>query len=348
MKLRWTIAQLTLREPLRISRSVMSRRDAVGVIIECDGLAGHGEVVTSRYLGLDTTGIIALLTGFQPVLEAFDAPEDLLDNLHACSPALQGAPAVLAAVDAALHDLVGLRSGKPVHEVLGDPLWTEVATAYTIGITDAEHAARAAADLTGRGFTVLKVKTGSANPARDITRLAAIRQAAPRASLLLDANGAWDAEQAVRILDAVAHLDVAAVEQPIPPGDPDRLAWIGARTPVPVIADEDAASLADVRRIAGAVHGINVKLAKCGGIKPAQEIISAAQAANMDVMLGCLVSSSLGIAPAVHLTGAARWVDLDGHLLLRHDPWTGIGGADGVLRLNGRAGLGVVGAQEAA
>lgn len=110
---------------------------------------------------------------------------------------------------------------------------------------------------------------------------------------------------------------------------------------MPVVADEDAATVSDVRRLAGAVAGVNIKLAKCGGITAAREIIDVATGYDMDVMLGCLVTSSLGIAPAVHLTGRARWVDLDGHLLLADDPWTGLGGHDGTLRLAGTPGLGV-------
>lgn len=343
MRLDWTVTELVLREPLRISRSVMDRREAVTLSIACDGMVGHGEVVTSRYLGLDVPTIAALLTGFRPVLETFATPEGLLGELHDATPTLRGAPGVLAAVDTALHDLTGLRAGKAVHELVDTPLWTEVPTAYTIGISEPAHAARTAAILTSRGFTVFKVKAGAEDVAQDLVRIRAVRRAVPRATLLLDANGAWSAEQTVRFLDATSDVDLAAVEQPIPPGHPDRLAWISARTPVPVIADEDAATVVDVRRLAGAVSGVNVKLAKSGGISAAREVIDAARATGTDVMLGCLVSSSLGIAPAVHLSGLARWVDLDGHLLLAHDPWSGIGGDDGTLRLSGRPGLGVIG-----
>jgi L-alanine-DL-glutamate epimerase-like enolase superfamily enzyme len=134
---------------------------------------------------------------------------------------------------------------------------------------------------------------------------------------------------------------VVAVEQPIAPGNPDGLRWIGERTDVPVILDEDVQGPGDVGALAGCAAGVNIKLAKCGGIVPALALIDEAHRAGMDVMLGCLVASSLGIAPAVHLTGYARWVDLDGHLLLAEDPWTGIGGEDGLLRLDDGPGLAV-------
>jgi L-alanine-DL-glutamate epimerase-like enolase superfamily enzyme len=329
VKLDWTVYGLELRSPLRISRSVMARRDAVRVVIECDGVRGHGEVVTSQYYGLDVERITGLLRDLAPVVaECADPAELTLPELP---------PGVLAAVDTALHDLKALRQGIPVHQLVGVPQWTDVPTAYTIGIGEPEAAAARAAYLASRGFTVLKVKVGSEH---DVATVNAVRAAAPDVRLILDPNGGWTAEQAVRVVDQLTGVD--ALEQPIAPGQWDELAWLRERCPVPLIADEDAATAADVRALAGLVDGVNVKLAKCGGITAAREIIDVARASGLDVMLGCLVASSLGIAPAVHLTGHARWVDLDGHLLLADDPWTGIGGEDGTLRLSGVPGLGVV------
>ena len=110
---------------------------------------------------------------------------------------------------------------------------------------------------------------------------------------------------------------------------------------MPIIADEDAVGLEDVRRLAGRVQGVNVKLAKCGGVHAALRIAEAIEDSGTALMLGCLTASSLDLAPAVHLADRARWADLDGHLLLAHDPWSGIGGTDGFVRANARPGLGV-------
>jgi L-alanine-DL-glutamate epimerase-like enolase superfamily enzyme len=336
VKVDWTVRGLTLRTPLRISRSVMARRDAVRVVLEHDGWRGHGEVVTSVFYGLDVDRITVLLQEFRSVAAGSSSPEALLAEL----PGLDFPAGVLAAVDAALHDLVAVRSGRPVHALLGIPQWTDVPTACTIGITDPASAAAAAAALARRGFRVLKVKVGGE---QDVEAVTAVHAAAPEVRLLLDPNGGWTPERSVRVVDRLtaAGVVVDALEQPIPPGDPAGLAWVHDRCPVPLVADEDAATAADVRALAGIVDGVNVKLAKCGGISAALEIIAAARESGLDVMLGCLVASSLGIAPAVHLTGHARWVDLDGHLLLADDPWTGIGGEDGTLRLTGAPGLGV-------
>ncbi|MFI8275567.1 dipeptide epimerase [Streptomyces sp. NPDC085929] len=340
MKLTWSTTELELAEPLRISRSVMARRDAVWVAIEHGGLRGWGEAVSSDYLGLPTDRILRHLAASRPGIERLPDPETAWGE-----PAVWTLPelpaGVLAAMEAALIDLVGKRAGRPAHQLLGSDAAPAVATARTIGIVPPVAAAAQVAGLALSGFTVLKVKAGSPDPADDLARVKAVRTAAPDASLLLDPNGAWTERQALDLLPRFAALGVDAVEQPIAPGRPDALARVAKESPVPVIADEDAVSYEDAVALAGLVHGVNVKLAKCGGVRAALRIHEALRGSGTDLMLGCLTASSLGIAPAVHLADRARWVDLDGHLLLADDPWTGIGGADGTVRAANRAGLGV-------
>lgn len=342
MRLTWRTVGLALAEPLRISRSVMSRRDAVAVTVEHDGLRGHGEAVSSAYLGLPAERITAHLARLRPMLEGLPDPETAWAAAAAGGPAWEEHPAgVRAAVEAAVLDLVGKRAGEPAHRMLGTGAPPAAATARTIGMVRAVRAGADAGRLARAGFSGLKVKAGSADPAHDLARVEAVRAAAPGARLLLDPNGAWSEQQARRLLPAFAALGVEAVEQPVAPGSPEVLARVARHSPLPVIADEDAASYEDAVRLAGRVHGVNIKLAECGGVHAALRICAALQGSGTDVMLGCLAASSLGIAPAVHLVDRARWVDLDGHLLLACDPWTGIGGTDGTVRAGPRPGLGV-------
>ncbi|MBL1090618.1 MULTISPECIES: dipeptide epimerase [Streptomyces] len=342
MKATQRTVRLDLAEPLRISRSTMAARDAVWLTVEHDGLRGHGEVVTSVYYGLDAGTLERLLAAVATDLRRFRDPEGALDALRAGELAGEDTPpAVTAAVESALLDLAGKRVGSPVHRLLGAATAPVAATARTIGITSPVRAAAEARCLTASGFAVIKVKAGAPDPEEDVERVRVIRDAAPPARLLLDPNGAWTTAQAEALLPRFAELGVEAVEQPLAPGDPEALGALAARSPLPVIADEDAVSLEDARRLAGRVHGVNVKLAKCGGVHAALRIAEAIDGSGTALMLGCLTASSLGLAPAVHLADRARWADLDGHLLLAHDPWAGIGGTDGFVRASGLPGLGV-------
>ncbi|WP_405010959.1 dipeptide epimerase [Kitasatospora sp. NBC_01539] len=346
MRLHARTVHLRLTEPLRISRSVMAARDAVEIALHHDGLTGHGEAVASPYLGLPADRIRRALSGLAPALARLPDPETALAELRGGAPLFAELPAgVRAAVEAALLDLAGHRAGLPVHRLLGAAAPPSAATARTLGITAPHRAAAEAARLAAAGFTLLKVKAGSPDRADDLARVRAVRDAAPGVRLLLDPNGGWTAEETPRLLAAFAALGVEAVEQPVAPGRPDLLAALAARSPLPIVADEDAVTPEDALRLADRVHGVNVKLAKCGGVTAALRIFDALRGSGTRVMLGCLTASSLGIAPAVHLADHAHWADLDGHLLLAHDPWQGIGGTDGTVRTGGLPGLGVHRAQ---
>ncbi|CAL9324617.1 L-Ala-D_L-Glu epimerase [Streptomyces sp. enrichment culture] len=318
----------------------MAAREAVWLTVEHEGQHGHGEAVTSVYYGLDTETLTRLLHAETRWLARFATPESALEALR--DGERPGAPpAVVAAVESALLDLVGKRAGVPVHELLGAPAAPAARTARTIGLIPAGRAAAQAARLVRDGFSVLKIKAGARDPAEDVERVRAVRAAAAHARLLLDPNGAWDADTARRLLPLFAELGVEAVEQPLRPGDPEALARLAEGSPLPIVADEDAVGVEDARRLAGRVQGINVKLAKCGGVYAALRIAGLLEGSGTELMLGCLTASTLGIAPAVHLADRARWADLDGHLLLADDPWTGIGGHDGTVRASREPGLGV-------
>lgn len=342
MRITWQTTRLELARPLRISRAALSARDAVWVCLREDGHTGWGEVVTSPRLGLDRDRVDAALSRWTGTHAG--GAEDLrtrLPHLRATLPA-----PIVSALDSAVHDLLARRAGLPVATVVGAPRRDRMPTACTIGLTTPEDAAERATELTGAGFSMVKIKLGAPDPADDLATVRAVRRAAPTATLLLDPNGAWDVTTAIRVLTALAELDIAAVEQPVPPGRLPWLAAVAAAVPIPILADEDAGTLADLDALPAAIGGINIKLAECGGLHAASAMITRAADRGWDILLGCQAASSLGIAPAAHLLGHARWADLDGHLLLANDPWTGLGGHDGLLSTPAGPGLGVTRAPE--
>ncbi len=341
MRLEWTTTRIELTEPLRISRATMAERDAVCVTLSHDGVSGRGEVVTSPRLGITGATIGRALAGTAEWVARASDPDALRAALPVLRRRLADALPVAAAVDIAVHDHLAIRDGQPLCSYLGMPPWDSVPTAYTLGIGPPLATARSAARLITAGFSVLKLKLGERDPAADIARVRAVRAAAPTATLILDPNGAWDTGTAVRILTELADLEIAAVEQPVPAGRPEQLDAVARAVPMPVIADEDAGSVEQLAALPPTVAGINIKLAECGGLDAAALMIDWARRSGVDVMLGCQVSTSLGIAPAAHLSGAARWVDLDGHLLIAADPWCGLGDFDGRLRRPAGPGLGI-------
>lgn len=333
MKLQWTTRTLELARPFRISRSVMSARDAVTVTVTgaAPHLVGSGEVVSSVYAKLDVGRIEAQLCRVRERCSDEASLTRVLAAVH---------PAVAAAVWSAVAELRALTEERSVAAHLGLPLPAEVPISRTLGIGTPRAMAAEAADVAGRGVRLLKVKT-DADGAESVRRLAAVAGAAPDTTMIVDPNESWTLATALQVLADTQDLPVVGLEQPLPSSEHDELRELRSRTGIPVIADEAVHTRADLDELVGLADAVNIKLAKCGGVYHAREIADAARERGMDVMLGCLVCSSLGIAPAVHLASLARWCDLDGHLLLAWDPWTGLGGADGTLRPHNGAGLGV-------
>jgi L-alanine-DL-glutamate epimerase-like enolase superfamily enzyme len=245
-----------------------------------------------------------------------------------------GEQAARAAVDTALHDLQGKLVGLPVHRLLGLRR-AGPPTSWTIWLGDPDDMARRTERIADRGFRRLKLKLGGRD-GLDAERVAAVRSVTGL-PLQCDVNEAWSLEEA---LDYLPQMKLEYCEQPLAAGDPDG-PELKRRSPVPIYVDEDCHTLADVSACAERAHGINIKLAKSGGIREAVRMVHAARALGLGVMLGCMVESGLGIAAGAHIASLMDHVDLDGNLLLADDPWPGVDFADGVQLPSTRPGLGV-------
>ena len=348
------VHRIAFRDPFRIARS-QERAASQGMTSVTVGLATDlapeimalGEGYPDAYYG-ETDGTMAavlprLLAAVTPFEERLAGPaatlaegrSALVEAAAAMDAALGHNGAAKCALDIALHDLLGRRLGLPLYQLLG--LSADIPpTDFTIGIdepaTVAQRATRAG------HFPALKIKLGGPH---DLDTLAAVR-AVYAGPIRVDANTGWSLDEATRLLPDLVRLGVELIEQPFPAERLDQLAALQAISPLPIVADESAVTIADLEGLVGVVAGVNVKLAKCGGVGPAARMLARAHDLGFRTFLGCMEETSVGIAASAAVASLADWVDLDGNLLLAADPFEGLELAeDSRWRLSAEPGLGV-------
>ena len=322
--------ELHLRTPFRLSRGSSTTRRNVVLELAAEGEIGRGEAAPIARYDEDATSAAAALESMVARLEDAHAYGETGVRL-----AVPGQRAAQAAFDAALHDLAGKRLGVPMRELLGLMRRPLPPTSWTIGLDPIPEALAKLAEASA--FDVIKLKMGADG---DMELLRAIRDSTKQA-LRVDANEGWTYDGALARLPELAKLGVEFVEQPLPAAQLDAIRELRRQSPLPFVADESVHDARDIPQLAGAFDGVNLKLAKCGGIAPARQLISTARAHGMKILVGCMIESSLGIAAALAVAPLADWLDLDGHLLVSDDPFTGIGFRDGRLVPSERPGLGV-------
>ena len=329
MELRASIVTLRLAERFGIARGSRTEQRVVSVELEADGAIGRGEAAPIYYRGETAESALAFLERVEP-------PDDPFALEAALAGVADDDAAGRCALDGALHDWVGRKLGVPVWRLLGLSREATPVTSYTIGIDSLEGTRGRA--RRAREFRALKVKVGGAE---DLVRLEAVR-AETGAPMRVDANEGWTLESARELLPALVELGVELVEQPFPAADLESFRALRETQPrPPVIVDEGCHDLGDVAAAAEYADGINIKLAKSGGLREAVRMVHAARALGLRVMLGCMIESQLGIAPAAQIASLADWVDLDGHLLLADEPFTGLELVDGRVLPADAPGLGV-------
>lgn len=320
--------ECTLGTPFRIARGTTNTvtNHLVRVVDEA-GRVGIGSAAPSAYYDESPASVATVLPDLLAAVDAVE-PAPAVGGLAAIENELVPIEAELAAVapeqaaaraavSIALHDLAATQREEPLYNVWDlDPTDAPV-TSVTVGLDDSSAMATEAEHWRAAGYPTLKVKLGSDD---DRARLAAVREAAPEARLRVDANGAWDVEQALKALSWLEAADVELLEQPVPAAAIEDLQRVTEATPLPVAADESCVTASDVAAVADAVDVVVVKLMKCGGIGPARRQLQTATDHGLDCMLGCMVETSASIAGACHLAPRVEYADLDGAILLEDNP----------------------------
>ena len=335
MQLSWAPYELQLRHTFTVASYSRTTTPDVQVEIRYDGFTGYGEASMPPYLGQTVESVCAFLSKVD--LGQFSDPfqlEDILAYVDSLSP---GDTAAKAAVDIALHDLVGKLLGQPWWRIWGLDAAKAPDTTFTIGIDTPDVVREKTRECADR-FNILKVKVGLDN---DYEMIRTIREVTDL-PLAVDANQGWkDRQQALDEIFWLQEHGVVMVEQPMAKERLDDNAWITERSPLPVFADEAVQRLADIPALVGAYSGINIKLMKCTGMREAWKMATFARAAGLRVMVGCMTETSCAVTAAAHLSPLADFADLDGNLLISNDRFRGVTVESGRLTLPDAPGLGL-------
>ncbi len=332
--LRFIQYDLQLNHTFTIANSSRSSTPDMLTSIEFDGITGYGEASMPPYLGES----VETATKFFSLLDLgqFHDPFQMDDILSYVDSVIPGNCAAKAAVDIALHDLVGKIMGQPWYKIWGfDPADTPN-TSFTIGIDTMEMVRQKTLEATP--YKILKVKLGQKTDREMIETIRSVTNV----PLCVDVNQGWTNKQmALDMIHWLKGKGVVFVEQPMPKTAIDDMAWLTEHSPLPTIADESLQRLPDVLKAKGVYSGINIKLMKCTGMREAHQMLTLAESLNMKVMIGCMTETSCAVSAAAQLSPKCEWADLDGNLLISNDPYSGVQVIDGKVILIDRPGIGI-------
>ncbi len=334
MKLEVLRPILQLTETFTISRASQDEVDTVIVKLEKDGITGYGEASPSPFYGHSGDSVEASIRKAEAYLHDAD-PFHFQSLLAGLPEVVEGDHAALCAIDTALYDWIGKKFGQPWYRLWGLNPDNTPLSSFTIGISSIDHMREKAKKAAH--FPILKVKLGTED---DLAIMKAIREET-QAILRIDANCAWDIETTLEMSKELKALGVEYIEQPMLPERLEEMEEIYHKSALPVYADENSVTPEDIPKLVGKFHGINIKLVKCGGIYPAQQMVHIARVHGFKIMIGCMIESSVGISAASHLGPLVDCLDLDGSILISNDPYTGTENEFGKLKLSSEAGFGI-------
>ena len=330
----WETIQLQLRIPFRLSYGASKQRQAHWIRMRGD--EGWGEGTIPPYYNINRQSMLDYWQKqsdrLDPLPERFDEISDWLDP--------DGPAPARAAIDLALHDYISRKQGLPLYAAMGLKHPEPKPSSFTISVDTPE--AMAAEALRVDKFPIIKLKLSGDD--QDMERMEAVRAARPETRLFVDANAGWSQEQAREYIEDLERLNVELLEQPLGVSELEAMGELQALTSIPIVADESVRTLQDVKVLQEAgVKGINIKLMKVGGLTPALEMIRLAKAENMQVMLGCMIETSIGLTAMAHLSDFADWLDLDASLLVTNDPFEGLRfDENAMIHVPEKPGLGII------
>jgi len=334
MKLSFRPYDLQMRHTFTVSGFSRNITPVVLTEIDYEGFTGYGEACVPPYLGESQESVISFLKKVD--LDQFNDPFLLEDILEYVDAVEEGNRAAKAAVDIALHDLIGKLVDKPLYKLWGlNPEHTPM-TSFTIGI-DTPDVVKMKTEEASR-FKVLKVKLGGGNDREMINTVRSVTDV----PLYVDVNQGWkDKHEALEMIHWLSEQGIEFVEQPMPKEQVDDIAWLTENSPLPVIADEAFQRISDVYGFKGVYSGINIKLMKSTGLREAHKMITVARALDMHVMMGCMTETSCAVSAAAQLSPLVDWADLDGNLLISNDIFEGVKVIEGKVTLNDLPGIGI-------
>lgn len=336
MELSFVPYNAQMRHVFTIANSSRTTTPIVLTKITYDGYTGYGEAAMPPYLGETQASVIEFLKKVN--LSQFSSPF-LIEDIMAYVDAIAiNNTAAKAAVDIALHDLVGKMIGQPWWKIWGFDPTTCPNTSFTVGLDTEEVVKEKTKEASP--YKVIKVKLGR-DEATDKMMINTIRSVTDTV-ICVDANQGWkDKHYALDMINWLNERNVNMIEQPMPKLMLDQTAWLTERSPLPIIADEACQRLTDIKKLHGAYTGINIKLMKCTGLREAREMVSLAQALDMKLMVGCMTETSCAISAGAQIAPKTQWADLDGNLLIANDCFSGMKIVDGKITLSDKPGLGI-------